>query len=184
MVDEAHATGLFGSGRRGLCEESGVSGRVEVQMGTLGKSIGSAGGFICGSRALIDYLVNKARSFVFSTAPPPSQAAAAQAGIEIIQSAQGAELLMRLRENINAFATATSVPIPGLNSPILPVIVGTETAAMEFAEKLLKSGFLVPAIRYPTVKRGQARLRFTFSAGHSAGEIQAIASAVSNIRES
>ncbi|MBI3878374.1 MAG: 8-amino-7-oxononanoate synthase, partial [Verrucomicrobia bacterium] len=80
MVDEAHATGLFGEHRRGLVEEFGLSGRVEIQMGTLGKSVGASGGYICGSRALVDWLVNRARSFIFSTAPVPSSAASARAG--------------------------------------------------------------------------------------------------------
>ena len=89
MVDEAHATGLYGKNRRGLAEESGVSGRIEIQMGTLGKAVGASGGYICGSRPLIDFLVNRARSFIFSTAPVPAAAAAATAGIRFIQSSEG-----------------------------------------------------------------------------------------------
>ena len=86
MVDEAHATGLYGKNRRGRAEESGVSNQIEIQMGTLGKAVGASGGYICGSRPLIDFLVNRARSFIFSTAPVPAAAAAATAGIRIIQS--------------------------------------------------------------------------------------------------
>ena len=89
MVDEAHATGLYGKHRRGLAEESGVSERIEIQMGTLGKAVGASGGYICGSRPLIDFLVNRARSFIFSTAPVPAAAAAATAGIRFIQSTEG-----------------------------------------------------------------------------------------------
>ena len=91
MVDEAHATGLYGANRRGLAEELGVSDRIEIQMGTLGKALGASGGYICGSRALIDYLVNRARSFIFSTAPVPAAAAAATAGIRFVQSREGEE---------------------------------------------------------------------------------------------
>ena len=89
MVDEAHATGLYGKSRRGLAEELGVSGQIEIQMGTLGKALGASGGYICGSRALIDFLVNRARSFIFSTAPVPAAAAAATAAIQFVQSAEG-----------------------------------------------------------------------------------------------
>ena len=89
MVDEAHATGLYGKNRRGLAEESGVSERIEIQMGTLGKAVGASGGYICGSRPLIDFLVNRARSFIFSTAPVPAAAAAAAAGVRFIQSPEG-----------------------------------------------------------------------------------------------
>src|SRR5690606_33773473 len=96
--DEAHSTGLFGERRSGLIEQLGLSGRVEIQMGTLGKAVGAAGGFICGSRSLIDLLINSARSFIFSTAPVPASAAAASAGVELIQSAEGAERRRRVWE--------------------------------------------------------------------------------------
>ena len=89
MVDEAHATGLYGKNRRGLAEECGVSKQIEIQMGTLGKAVGASGGYICGSRPLIDFLVNRARSFIFSTAPVPAAAAAAAAGVRLIQSKAG-----------------------------------------------------------------------------------------------
>ncbi len=92
MVDEAHATGLYGAHRRGLAEELGVSDRIEVQMGTLGKALGASGGYICGSRALVDYLINRARTFIFSTAPvPAAAAAAATAGVRFVQSSAGEE---------------------------------------------------------------------------------------------
>src|SRR5471032_1800921 len=89
MVDEAHATGLYGKNRRGLAEELGVSGQIEIQMGTLGKALGASGGYICGSHPLVDFLVNRARSFIFSTAPVPAAAAAATAGIKLVQSSEG-----------------------------------------------------------------------------------------------
>ena len=171
MVDEAHATGLFGERRRGLVEEFGLSGRVEVQMGTLGKALGSAGGYVAGAGVLRDFLVNKARSFIFSTAPPPSVSAAAMAGLEVVRSEEGAELLSGLRRNVRQFCDGTGISPAAENSPIVPQMVGEEVAAVRLSEELLKAGFFVPAIRYPTVGRGKARLRFTFSAAHEEDEI-------------
>jgi glycine C-acetyltransferase/8-amino-7-oxononanoate synthase len=182
MVDEAHATGLFGKRRCGRCEESGVSERVEVQMGTLGKAAGAAGGYIAGSRALIDYLVNKARSFVFSTAPVPASAAAAQAGIALINSAEGASLLDNLRANLALISEKTGTVSPAPHSPILPLHIGAETAALDLSRALIKEGILIPAIRYPTVARGQARLRLTMSASHTKQQIERAASILSRLR--
>lgn len=171
MVDEAHATALFGPNRRGLAEEFGVSERIEVQMGTLGKALGSAGGFIAGSRTLIDYLVNKARSFIFSTAPPPAVSAAAQAALELVQSAAGAQLLEQLRANIERLRTG-GFREGAAGSPILPLKVGPEEKALELAARLRDHRIFVPAIRFPTVPRGKARLRFTVSSAHTAGDIE------------
>ena len=100
MVDEAHATGLYGAHRRGLAEELGVSDRIEVQMGTLGKALGASGGYICGSRALIDYLINRARTFIFSTAPVPAAAAAATAGVRFVESSAGEERRRKLWQRV------------------------------------------------------------------------------------
>jgi 8-amino-7-oxononanoate synthase len=101
MVDEAHATGLYGKHRRGLAEELGVSSQIEIQMGTLGKALGASGGYICGSRPLIDFLVNRARSFIFSTAPVPAAAAAATAGIKLVQASEGKKLNEQLWRHVN-----------------------------------------------------------------------------------
>ena len=103
MVDEAHATGIIGKNGRGLADELGVSGQIEIQMGTLGKALGASGGYICGSRALIDFLVNRARSFIFSTAPVPAAAAAATAGIQFVQSAEGENAAKHLQTRIAEF---------------------------------------------------------------------------------
>ena len=101
MVDEAHATGLYGANRRGLAEELGVSDRIEIQMGTLGKALGASGGYICGSRALIDYLINRARTFIFSTAPVPAAAAAATAGVRFVESSAGEERRSMLWQRVS-----------------------------------------------------------------------------------
>src|SRR5512144_2681602 len=112
MVDEAHATGLYGPSRRGLAEEPGAGDCIERQMGTLGKALGASGGYLCGSRALVDYLVNRARTFIFSTAPVPAAAAAATAGVRFVESGAGEErcrvLLTRVLELTAALAPKTS----------------------------------------------------------------------------
>ncbi len=176
LVDEAHGTGLCGAGRRGVIEELGLEGRVELPMGTLGKALGAAGGFVSGSVSLIDFLVNRARSFVFSTAPPPAVAAAAAAGVELVRGAEGAVRVARLNANLEAMHTGLveagwklAAPV----SPIVPLHVGDEGEAVRLSEALREEGLLVPAIRYPTVPRGRARLRVTLSAAHDAEDIAA-----------
>ena len=175
MLDEAHATGLYGEGRRGVAEEFGVADRVEVQMGTLGKALGASGGYICGSNELVDFLRHRARSFVFSTAPMPAQAAAARAGIEVVQSAEGEEHRTRLWSLVDELKNgliARGWKLPVVQSAILPLIIGGETEAVALSEQLLERGVFVPAIRYPTVAHGEARLRITVNAAHSSGDIE------------
>jgi 8-amino-7-oxononanoate synthase len=182
MVDEAHATGLYGKHRRGLAEEMGVSNEIEVQMGTLGKALGASGGYIAGSRTLIDYLVNRARSFIFSTAPVPASAAAATAGIQFVQSHNGEERRKMLWDRVKEF-NATFIT-PEFISAIIPVIIGDETRAVAAAAALLKENIYVPAIRYPTVARGKARLRVTLTAAHSTDDVRQLSSAIQATRES
>lgn len=169
MVDEAHATGLYGKRRRGLTEELGVSSEIEVQMGTLGKALGASGGYIAGSRTLIEFLVNRARSFIFSTAPVPAAAAAATAGIRFVQSAKGEERRKMLWERVKEFRSG--FPDKEFLSAIIPVIIGEETKAVDTAAALLEQNIYVPAIRYPTVARKQARLRVTITAAHAKEEV-------------
>ena len=187
MLDEAHATGVFGEGRRGVAEAVGVSDRVEIQMGTLGKAVGAAGGYIAGSRALIDLLINRARSFIFSTAPVPAAAAAAQAGIELITGAEGAERCQQLWSLIavlkDGLIRAGWPAIPA-QSPILPLIVGDESAAVCLAQALRERDVFVPAIRYPTVARGAARLRLTVSAAHETHDLNQLTSLLAELRPS
>jgi 8-amino-7-oxononanoate synthase len=181
MVDEAHAIGLFGAHRRGLAEELGVSERIEIQMGTLGKALGSAGGYIAGSRALVEYLINRARSFIFSTAPVPAAAAAAQAAIELVQSDEGLARCNRLWSLINELKTALAQngwPVTKVQSAIIPLIIGAEVEATKTAAALRTENIYVPAIRYPTVARGQARLRLTVTASHTPADIAKLLSAL------
>lgn len=175
MLDEAHATGLYGEGRRGVAEEFGVAARVEVQMGTLGKALGAAGGYICGSNELVDLLRHRARSFVFSTAPMPAQAAAARAGIKVLESAEGEERRTRLWSLVDELINGLielGWQLPVVQSAILPLMVGAEAEAIALSEQLLEAGVFVPPIRYPTVARGEARLRITVSAAHSSDDIK------------
>ena len=183
MLDEAHATGLYGEDRRGIAEEMGVADGVEVQLGTLGKALGAAGGYICGSQALIDLLVNRARSFIFSTAPVPAQLAAAKRGVELVQSNEGEALRTRLWANVDVLKNGLiqqGWKLPVVRSAILPLIIGDEREALALAERLREAGVWVPAVRYPTVARGAARLRVTVSAAHQPKHLDALLEALGN----
>jgi 8-amino-7-oxononanoate synthase len=181
MLDEAHATGLFGARRCGLAEACELANRIDVQMGTLGKAVGASGGYICGSRVLIDLLVNRARSFIFSTAPVPAAAAAAKAGLDLIQSAEGEELRARvwsLVDQLKNALTGAVWKLPVVQSPIVPIVIGEEAKAVELANALRERGIFIPAIRYPTVARGKARLRMTVTASHAPQDIASLLSAL------
>ena len=181
MLDEAHATGLFGERRRGLAEACELGHRVEIQMGTLGKALGASGGYICGSRPLIDLLINRARSFIFSTAPVPTAAAAATAAIRLVQSEDGEILRARLWQNVDQTKNGVinaGWALPPVQSAIIPLMVGDEDKALELAAALRKQNLLIPAIRYPTVARGAARLRLTVTAAHTAEDIAALGNAL------
>jgi 8-amino-7-oxononanoate synthase len=171
MVDEAHATGLYGKKRRGLAEEFGVGDQIEIQMGTLGKALGASGGYICGSRALIDFLVNRARSFIFSTAPVPAATAAATAAIQFVQTSEGENRSKTLWERIEQLNSKLKIQKSTFRSAIIPLIIGDEYKTVQTAAKLRDQGVFVPAIRYPTVARGNARLRVTLTASHSPGDV-------------
>jgi 8-amino-7-oxononanoate synthase len=181
MLDEAHAVGLYGKKRRGLAEQLGVADRIEIQMGTLGKALGAAGGYVCGSRALIDFLVNRARSFIFSTAPVPAAAAAATAGIQFVQSRAGEERRQKLWARVNDLNLELETRNPELRSAIIPIVIGNESKAVKAAAALQAKGIFVPAIRHPSVARGAARLRVTVTAAHSANEVSKLARALRQI---
>jgi 8-amino-7-oxononanoate synthase len=158
FVDEAHSTGIFGRSRAGLCQQLDLSDRVEIQMGTLSKAIGVSGGYIAGSKMLINFLINRARSFIFSTAMPAANASAVLASLQLIQSDEGQKRCETLWQHVNQLKH---------QSPIIPIILGPAEAALKAAETLKSQGFWVPAIRYPTVPKNQARLRITVTANHS-----------------
>ena len=181
FLDEAHATGVIGPGGKGLAAHWGLGQRIEVQMGTLSKALGGSGGFITSSRALINLLINRARSFIFSTAPPPAIAAGASAALGIVQSAEGERLRDDLRQNIDCVRHGLRFSIDALPSPIIPLIIGNENAALEAAKQLQQDRFLVPAIRFPSVSRGSARLRLTLSARHSSEQLAALISSLRRV---
>lgn len=167
LLDEAHAVGVIGPQGRGLAAALGLENRVELQMGTLSKALGLSGGYLAASRLVIDLLINRARSLIYSTAPPPCLAHAARVALDIVTSGEGD----RRREILHGHVRRLSPGAPGI-SAIVPRIMGDETRAMEASARLLESGFLIPAIRYPTVARGSARLRITASAAHQPDQIQ------------
>jgi 8-amino-7-oxononanoate synthase len=178
IVDEAHALGALGPGGRGLCAAAGV--RPDALVGTLGKSFGAAGGFVAGVTALRDYLVNRARSFIYTTGLPPPVAAAARAALALIADDAGASRRARLQANVKRLAelgAARLIPRAPAG-PIIPIILGSSTRALAVAASLRTSGIFVPAIRPPTVPQGTARLRVTVSAAHDIADIDMLAAAL------
>ncbi len=182
LVDEAHAVGILGPQGRGLIAALGLEKRVELQMGTLSKALGVSGGYLAAQRSVIDLLINKARSLIYSTAPPPALAATASAAIKLVQSPVGDALRIKLMQHKQSI-----LPLLGDNNQanlpaaILPIIIGDETVAVNTSEALLEAGFLIPAIRYPTVARGTARLRLTLSAAHEAQQIEGLITSLLNL---
>lgn len=172
LLDEAHAVGVIGPQGRGLAAEQGLESRVELHMGTLSKAVGLSGGYLAATRDVITLLVNKARSFIYSTAPSPAVAFAARESLRLMQGGEGERRRARLRGNIGRFTELTGVTSA---SAIFPIIIGDESRAMTLSARLLDEGFLVPAIRFPTVARGSARLRVTISAAHELAQIEALA---------
>jgi glycine C-acetyltransferase/8-amino-7-oxononanoate synthase len=179
MVDEAHATGAVGPGGRGSVAAAGLSGEVDVVVGTLGKALGSYGAYVCASRELTEYLLNTARSFIFSTAPPPPSVAASFAALELLESHP--HRVERLAENatiLRSALAAEGLAVGGSSTQIVPVEVGDAARTMELCERVLERGVFAQGIRPPTVPEGGSRLRFTVMATHRAGELERAAKLV------
>ncbi len=173
LLDEAHATGVVGPGGRGLSAATGLTDAVDVHLGTLSKALGVSGGFVVGRRSLIQVLINRARSFIFSTAPPPAVAAAALTSLQLLQSDTGDQLRRKLQTNTEQlFRRLPEASRPRRPQHIVPIILGSDERALEAARRLKDAGFLAPAIRYPTVGRGSARLRLTMTADHTSEQIE------------
>jgi glycine C-acetyltransferase len=173
MVDDAHASGVFGTAGRGTVDHFGLHGRVDVQVGTLSKALGSLGGYVAGSRALVEFLYHRARPFLFSTSHPPSVAASCIAALEVLE--REPDLIGRLWENTAffkdglralGFDTGTSA------SPITPVIVGDAALAMRLSDRLFDAGVFAQAVAYPTVPQGRARVRTIVTAAHTTDQLQ------------
>jgi glycine C-acetyltransferase len=173
MVDDAHASGVFGANGRGTIDHFDVHGRVHVQVGTLSKAIGALGGYVAGSRALIEFLHHRARPFLFSTSHPPAVAAACLAAIDVLL--EEPELIDRLWDNARFFKAGLQAL--GFNtglseSPITPVIVGETAVAMSLSDRLFQEGVFAQGIGFPTVARDRARVRTIVTATHTREELQ------------
>jgi len=177
LVDEAHATGLYGPTGAGLVAEQGLSAQVEIILATQSKAMGSLGGMVAGSRVLIDWLINRARSFIYSTALPPAVVAASRAAVELLRGPEGVALRARLQGNILHYRAGLAEewkPRAPSSGAIQPLLCGQVSLALDLADALRQAGFYLPAIRYPTVPRHAARLRMTLSASHTTKEIDAL----------
>jgi glycine C-acetyltransferase len=173
MVDDAHASGVLGRNGRGSVDHFGMHGRVDVQVGTLSKAIGALGGYVCGSKDLIDYLYHRARPFLFSTSHPPSVAATCIAAFDILETEP--ERIDRLWKNTRYFQgelkragfNIGGVNTPATETPITPVIVGEGRAAMDFSRALFEEGVMGTGIAFPTVPEGKARIRLILTSEHT-----------------
>jgi 8-amino-7-oxononanoate synthase len=179
MVDEAHATGALGPGGRGSVAAAGLSGEVDLVIGTLGKALGSYGAYACAGSETIEYLLNAARPFVFSTAPPPPVVAASAAALDLLESEpQRVERLAGNAATLRATLRAEGLEVGGNGTQILPVAVGDANLAMELCDRLLARGIFAQGIRPPTVPEGTSRLRFTVMSTHETDELSEAAKLV------
>jgi len=182
MVDDAHASGVFGRNGRGTIDHHDVHGRVDIQVGTLSKAIGVLGGYVAGSRALIDFLHHRARPFLFSTSHPPAVAAACVAAIEVLLDEP--EIIERLWDNTRFFKAglkAAGFDTGASESPITPVIAGDGARAMQLSDGLFAEGVFAQGIGFPTVARDRARVRTIVTATHTRDELQFALDAFSRV---
>jgi glycine C-acetyltransferase len=177
MVDDAHASGVLGRAGRGTIDHFNVHGRVDIQVGTLSKAIGALGGYVCGTRDLIDFLYHRARPFLFSTSHPPSVAATCMAAFDVLQDEP--ERIEKLWENTRFWKKELGLlgfdiggkTTPASETPITPIIIGDGALTMEFSRELFKGGVLGTGIAFPTVPEGKARIRTIMTATHTADEL-------------
>jgi 8-amino-7-oxononanoate synthase len=179
LVDEAHATGVFGQRGRGVAEALGADESVMLRVGTLSKALGAAGGFVCGSNAAIQWLANRARTYVFSTAHPAPVAAAALAALDIVVSEPGRRTTLlataaKLRDDLKSRGWNTL----GSSSQIIPLVVGAPAAAVELSQALRERGYWLPAIRPPSVPEGQSLLRLSLTAAHMPDHVAGLLAAL------
>ena len=184
MVDEAHATGIFGDNGSGVVAKLGLSERVAVQMGTLGKALGGFGAYVAGSGALRELLINRCRSFIFTTSLPPSIMAMAIAAIDLVQrEPKRREMLWRNCRALKLGLSGLGFSLAGSQSPILPLIIGDTDKCMQFSERLLEKGIFAQGIRPPTVPPGTSRLRITLMATHTADHLDRAIEAFKELKQ-
>lgn len=184
VVDEAHGTGVLGETGSGVCEALGVKHRVSIRIGTLSKAIGSQGGFVAAPQLVIDYLINRCRALIYSTALSPAAVSAAAAVFDTLaqQTARRTRvqhLARQLRRQLSIEADEIEAAVP-----IIPVVCGPDTKALAASQRLQEAGFYVPAIRPPTVPEGTARLRISLSAAHEVSMVEGLAAAIGNTDKS
>lgn len=173
VVDEAHATGMYGEQGGGLVSELGLQSQVLMKLGTLSKALGGIGGYACGSSDLVEYLVNHCRSYLFSTAPPVPVVQAVAQAVRLLAGMSSARRQLRQHsQQLRRSLQQRGWSVPDGDSPIVPVLVGSENTALELSQRLAGLGLRVPAIRPPTVPRGTSRLRISLSSQHSGQDIQ------------
>jgi len=179
LLDEAHSFGIIGENGKGIAHKESLINGVDFLMTTFGKSAGAAGAVTISSRTWIKLILNRARSFIYSTAPMPSQAAGALAGLKLIRGSAGEERRISLHRNIAHLCNELKIPKP--LGAIIPLIIGDELDALRISEKLHNAEILAPAIRYPTVSKGSARIRITISANHSEKDIAFLAETIKRL---
>jgi glycine C-acetyltransferase len=175
MIDDAHSSGVLGKNGRGTVDHAGVHGRVQIQVGTLSKAIGVMGGYVCGSRDLIDFLYRRARPFLFSTSHPPASAAACIAAFTLLDSKEGERLIKKMWSNTKFFKRQLKkrgFKFGTSETPIVPIHVGEAAKAFEFSKKLFDAGVYAPAVGFPTVAEGKARLRAIVTATHKRSDLE------------
>jgi len=175
MIDDAHSSGVLGKNGRGTVDHAGVHGRVHIQVGTLSKAIGVMGGYVCGSRDLIDFLYRRARPFLFSTSHPPASAAACAAAFTLLDSPEGERLIKKMWSNTKFFKRQLKkrgFKFGTSETPIVPIHVGEAAKAFEFSKKLFEAGVYAPAVGFPTVAEGKARLRAIVTATHKRSDLE------------
>lgn len=178
LVDDAHGTGVLGAHGRGSLEHFGVEHRIPFHMGTLSKALGTSGAYIAGPESLIRYLVNTARSFIYTTAPPPSTAAAAMAALSIVQDDPARRArLWNNRDRLAGGLAALGYRLAESESPILPVLIGDAAKTLRLADRLLELGVYAPAIRPPTVPKGTSRIRTSITSEHTSEQLDTVLSA-------
>ncbi|MCP4268871.1 MAG: aminotransferase class I/II-fold pyridoxal phosphate-dependent enzyme, partial [Candidatus Brocadiaceae bacterium] len=183
MVDEAHGTGVFGKEGRGVIEYFNLNKEVDVVMGTFSKAIGGLGGYVCGDEDLINFLRNKARSFIYTTALPPAACAASIAGLKIIQKTPS--LRKTLWDNIRYLKgklTLLNFNVITSESPIIPILIGDADKAVSVSKILFDKGILIPAIRPPTVPANSSRLRMTIMSTHTKEHLNRLLDVLSSVK--